>query len=429
MAPLLMCLEKFMMTISNKILEAREKRYHKILILQENYQTLVSLKVNYPGKDKNNALVYLILNALKLDTLPFSYEMMEKFISDDGPYYLFASNENASVIKDKGIEFEETHPLGRFLDIDVYNEMGPLSRKNKRKCYICNEPSHECVRSMKHSYEELYGHMERKTINYYENNLYQYIDDAIMIELNLDPKFGLVTRKTSGSHDDMNYELMLKAKKAIVPYFIDMFKLSVKIKGFEDHIDDLRALGIQAEIAMYEATNHVNAYKGLIFHLGLIISVYGYYISRNHDESFTNLIKDTADLFFASSDKNYASFGKLAFQEYQIRGAKGEALLAYPHVKEALNIYKEESDALKTLVYFICHIEDTNLLKRSKNLDFYKKVKNKFCNLNVNDQNKVNQLSQYCIDNHLSFGGSADLLIVTIFIKKLMENHGNLAFI
>jgi len=417
------------MTTSDKILKAREKRYLRILELQDIYQTVVTLKVNYPGNDKNHYLACLIFNAINIEGLPFQYQAMEKDISDDGPYYLFAINEDANLVKEESVKFEESHPLGRFLDIDVYQGQEAISRNIKRKCYICGQPAHICIRSKNHSYDELYTFIENKTLDFYQKLLNDYIDEAIMIELDLDPKFGLVTKNTSGSHDDMDYGLMLKAKEAIMPYFIKIFNYSIKIDDFTHHIEDLRSLGMQAEIAMFKATNQVNAYKGLIFHLGLIISVYANYISRNQEENFVEKIKETAQIFFDLDDKDHVSFGKIAYNEYQIKGAKGEALLGYPHVIEALNIYKDSTDALKTLVFFICHIEDTNLLKRAKSIDFYKKVKKMFCKLKTKNLKEVNQLSKICIDHRLSFGGSADLLIVTIFIKKLMDNHKKIAFI
>ncbi|QWC00049.1 citrate lyase holo-[acyl-carrier protein] synthase [Mycoplasmatota bacterium] len=418
-----------MMTISDEILDARENRYLRILKLHVRFDTLVSLKVNYPGSDKNESLVYLILNAFNHECLPFSYEKVYSYESLDGPYYLFGVNEDAKSVKKKTIELEETHELGRFIDVDVYNKKECLSRSVKRKCYLCGRIAHECVRLKKHSFEELNDYINETVINFYLKHLYDYIDQAMMVELDLDPKFGLVTKSTCGSHEDMDYSLMIKTKKEIIPYFLDMFKLSVKIDKYEDFVDDFRKLGLQAEQAMYKVTNHVNTYKGLIFHMGLMISTYGYMISRENKLSFTEMIQRNAQLFLKPSHVKNSTFGDVAQQKYNIKGAKGEALEAYPHVREALKLYNNQADALKVLVYLIYNIEDTNLLKRSKSLDFYKKVKKLFKELNINHQNQVNQLSEYCIEHRLSFGGSADLLIVTIFIKKLMENHKKISFL
>ena len=47
-------------------------------------------------------------------------------------------------------------------------------------------------------------------------------------------------------------------------------------------------------------------------------------------------------------------------------------------------------------------------------------VINKFENLIFNTE-EINALNDYCICNNLSFGGAADLLIVSMFIKSINE--------
>ncbi len=46
-------------------------------------------------------------------------------------------------------------------------------------------------------------------------------------ELNLDPKFGLVTPTSSGSHKDMNYKLMHDSIDVLIPYFLEIFELGM----------------------------------------------------------------------------------------------------------------------------------------------------------------------------------------------------------
>jgi triphosphoribosyl-dephospho-CoA synthetase len=106
-----------------------------------------------------------------------------------------------------------------------------------------------------------------------KNTIYQLCDEAIMAELNLHPKFGLVTPLTNGSHKDMNYNLMIKAKGAIIPYFIKMFEETYNSnKNIKEIFENVRNIGIEAEKAMFSQTNGINAYKGLIFALGLVVT-------------------------------------------------------------------------------------------------------------------------------------------------------------
>ena len=80
------------------------------------------------------------------------------------------------------------------------------------------------------------------------------------MEANLDPKFGLVTSKTSGSHPDMDCHLLMKSKDAIHFDLVKMFFLGFDyelLAGFRK----ARMLGLDTERKMYKATNNINTYK------------------------------------------------------------------------------------------------------------------------------------------------------------------------
>ena len=56
------------------------------------------------------------------------------------------------------IQLEETHPLGRFVDIDVYTNKGQISRAYldmKKKCMICEKNAFVCMQENRHSLEEI----------------------------------------------------------------------------------------------------------------------------------------------------------------------------------------------------------------------------------------------------------------------------------
>ncbi|HKL47039.1 MAG TPA: citrate lyase holo-[acyl-carrier protein] synthase, partial [Candidatus Izemoplasmatales bacterium] len=128
-----------MMIISDKILKAREERSHQISDLLKQNHVVVSIKVNFPGQDKKNPLVYLILNSFSLSLLDLEVKEQILFDSLDGPYYLLLTDQASEYVKKKTVDFESSHGLGRFLDIDVHTKNGDLSRKKKRKCFLCDE--------------------------------------------------------------------------------------------------------------------------------------------------------------------------------------------------------------------------------------------------------------------------------------------------
>jgi triphosphoribosyl-dephospho-CoA synthetase len=71
-------------------------------------------------------------------------------------------------------------------------------------------------------------------------------------------------------------------------------------------------------------------------------------------------------------------------------------------------------------------IEDTNLLKRAGSYEAYLTVKEELKGLDTTDIQSVQVLSEKYIDNSLSFGGSADMLVVSIFLDKLSKKHENI---
>ena len=71
-------------------------------------------------------------------------------------------------------EFEEGHPLGRLLDIDVVEMAGdtptPISRTalgmTPRRCFICNEEAKVCARSRRHTVLEMQEHIASLVAEY-----------------------------------------------------------------------------------------------------------------------------------------------------------------------------------------------------------------------------------------------------------------------
>jgi len=410
-----------MKIISDNILHAREKRSHQIEHLLSNHEVIVSIKVNFPGNNKNHPLAYLMINGFALDELGFKIIKSHWYTSLDGPYYLISVENSGHSAKALASSFEEKHPLGRFLDVDVYTRQGSLSRKEKRKCYLCDQLAHICVREKSHSFKDLYGFIYKKTIEYYHNFLSITMNQAILDELNLDPKFGLVTPKTNGSHPDMDYGLMIRAKDAILPFMLEIFDESIYINENTDYqrfID----LGLKAEKTMYQVTGGINAYKGLIFHMGLLVLSYGYKLSRDDENHLSMILKMMAKKILDKSVYDQMTFGQKAQMMYQMQGARGQALSGYQQVfdvlknNRALNLHK-------MLMSFIIRIDDTNLLKRAGGMDRYKKIKNLFAKTDMNQANALENLSHECIRQNLTFGGSADLLILALVIDALAKKH------
>jgi len=71
----------------------------------------------------------------------------------------------AWMIKKMTVDLEETHPLGRLFDIDVYDAAGAAFSRSQlgvpgRRCLLCDEDAKVCGRSRQHSVEELQKHVQ-----------------------------------------------------------------------------------------------------------------------------------------------------------------------------------------------------------------------------------------------------------------------------
>lgn len=406
------------MEISNLILEDREKKNHIIKQYIKDYQ-VITLKANIPGTNKQTKEAYILLNYF--DKLLNEKKLNVNMILDgaDGPMYIYLTSKDQS-LKEQMIKLEESI-LGRFVDIDVFN--GPVSenRRNLRKCYICDLPAAVCGRLQKHSKEELNEYIYTTIKSHLSKIIRNICDESIMEELNMHPKFGLVTPYTSGSHSDMTYETMIAAKNAILDSFVEMFNFSYDCDDIDTIFKRSRLIGLNAEKKMNEATNNVNAYKGLIFVLGLFVSSIGYKVSHlNQNVDIFEVIKTmTKDITKELLD-GHDTFGKIAYQKYGITGARGEAEAGFPHVKHVIENYNliNELDIYKILFYLISNVDDTVLLKRSKTIRHYNEIKKMF-DINDVSYSLIEEINEKLKHTCLSFGGSADLLIAILFIKKI----------
>ena len=157
------------------ILNAREERVYLIEELIKKYSLpIICLRINYPGEIKNNDFTSNISKVLREEIFNVfrDYILYEDFkFTAEGPLLILVMNEDALIVKKKTIELEENHLLGRLGDIDVYDEDGNgISRKDlgypSRKCFICSDMAQSCVRSQKHSIEEVIKFIEKRYIKY-----------------------------------------------------------------------------------------------------------------------------------------------------------------------------------------------------------------------------------------------------------------------
>lgn len=114
------------------------------------------------------------------------------------------------------------------------------------------------------------------------------VRNALLGEVYATPKPGLVDRRDTGAHRDMNYETFLASTEAITPFMVRMFAegMDATAAGHtpEEVFQAIRGIGLEAEQAMYAATDGVNTHKGMIFTMGIVLAAAGILYAR-HEEA------------------------------------------------------------------------------------------------------------------------------------------------
>ena len=263
--------------------------------------------------------------------------------------------------------------------------------------------------------------------------------DALLQEVNLAPKPGLVDPISTGAHQDMTKDTFYKSIDALRPYLLAYAKAGENHNGTPlDLFNELRALGKQAEDAMMAATNHINTHKGANFSFALVLGATAH-TKGNIPEAlhYCHLMtRHLIEVDFADLDqKEHLSYGEKLYVEHGITGIRGEAASGYPSLSKALDYYNTLNTHtprhrdLLLLLYLMTFVEDGNLIHRG-GIDAYKKVQQEAKLLfdeaqTLSEEELASRLEDYdnvLIERNLSPGGSADLLSLTFFCHKIQQN-------
>ena len=256
-------------------------------------------------------------------------------------------------------------------------------------------------------------------------------------EVALAPKPGLVTPLGNGSHTDMDFATFLRSLAALREYFPAISACGRQQPAFAA----LQQLGIKAETAMLAATGGINTHRGAIFNLGLLCAAMGSLLEQN--------LKVTAESLCARVETQWGgeiiassaslpvelppSHGRVVARRYGSGGARAEAAAGFPAAREiGLPAYRAtltatgdgERAAVQALFALIASLEDTNLLWRGgpDGLACGRRLAAGFLaagGVRADDwQAHAAAIDREFLAHHLSPGGSADLLGVTLFLAE-----------
>jgi triphosphoribosyl-dephospho-CoA synthase len=257
---------------------------------------------------------------------------------------------------------------------------------------------------------------------------------ALIAEVELTPKPGLVDRRGAGAHADLSLAIMKRSASTIEPYFCQMAAFSYGTYPSQALRERLAAIGRGAERAMLVATGGSNAHKGAIWIIGLLVSAAALHIENENGASEIAATAKNIASFMDRAIPRLVSHGDIVAKKYGVKGARGEALGGFPHVVDiGLPMLRakrargatENVARLDSLLSIMACLDDTCLLYRGgeKALVTAKAgaaaVESAGGSGTAIGRQRLFHLDRRLLGLGVSPGGSGDLLAATLFLDAV----------
>ena len=436
------------------LMEVLENRENRVLrqrkLLGEYPHTLVCLTMNIPGPIKNNDLIaagYRLGKRQLLDTLRsagIGVLHQEEVCAVTGCEGFFVTDAPADKIKQLTVQLEESHIFGRLLDIDVLTAGGEkLSRPLGRTCLLCGKPASICGPVRAHTAAQLWQRTEEilkaAVTEDQSRRIGALAAKALLYEVCITPKPGLVDRNNSGAHRDMDIFTFMASTAALQPYFTDCVKIGMETRDLppEETFQKIRLQGMLAEREMLRQTGGVNTHKGAIFTMGLACAAAGRLNSLEAEQLLSQCAAMTRGLtakdFQNVTPESARTAGEKLYAAYGITGIRGQAEAGFPAVKKfGLPVLRQglelgldfDRAGAGALLAILAHTDDTNLISRSDRETQQNTSKSLAALLEKDPYpawETLAELDRQFTERNLSPGGSADLLALTLFVHFLSQ--------
>lgn len=427
-----------------QVLLARDRRVLRQRELAARYGgTLLSFTMNIAGPVKDAPLVRLAfqagLAALDRDLgQPLHRELIQ---APTGPEALLVYDRPAPWVKERCLLLEEREAVGRLYDLDVLSPEGEkLSRPQSRRCLICGGPVTVCSRSRAHGLAAIRARTRDILADFAAGHLSALARQALEDEVDLTPKPGLVDRRNTGAHDDMDRPLFHRSAGALAPYFRQFAALGMA--GASPR--ELQSLGRQAEHAMLDATGGVNTHKGAVFSVGIVCAALGR-LDRSLWAEAARVLAEVSAMTAGLTEKDFAgvtaenaaTVGQKLYIRHGITGVRGQVEAGLPAV---LNVglpvleaglakgYDFDRASGGALLAILANSTDTNIIARSsreRQLALTEELKALLAQTPYPDKDALAALDDRFIAENLSPGGSADLLALT-WLLHFATTEGNI---
>ena len=438
-----------------EVLEARENRvWHQNALLEKYGVPVISFTLNIAGPVKDSPLIRrsfragqgqleASLQAAKLPVLD-----RQELLAPTGCEARYAVKGTAREVKALCVSIEDSTGLGRLFDMDV---LAPDGRKldreevggGSRNCIVCGAEGRGCASRRVHSVETL----QKATLRIMEEHfaaadretVAALATRALLEEVCITPKPGLVDRANNGSHRDMDLFTFLASAAALAPYWSRCVQIGQDTAKDtpSDTFQALKQAGQSAERTMFAATGGVNTHKGAIFTLGTICGAVGrLWRADNPCRDPKAILAECSAMATAAVEADFAGLsdetahttGQKLYLRQGLAGVRGEAARGFPGVSEialpafqrALDSGRSRNDAgAVALLHLIAKVTDTNMIARGGQSAAKRAAEDcarllERCPLP--EMEDIAALDQAFIQQNLSPGGCADLLSASLFL-------------
>lgn len=261
-----------------------------------------------------------------------------------------------------------------------------------------------------------------------------HVVQALIDEVTLAPKPGLVDIRSRGAHRDLDWSLMCVSALALQPTFVELARAGIDIEPMRALRERIGAIGRDGEARMFDATGGVNTHRGAIWALGLLVTA----AAREPSELDPHAVASRAGSIARVQDRHAPAItgnkGEQACIDYNVGGARGQAQAGFPHVvdialpelmRSRARGDSETAARLNALLAVMATLDDTCVLARGGRDALAEMQHGARCVLErggaavLAGRRELKTLDRRLVELHVSPGGAADLLAAALFLDRL----------
>ena len=238
-----------------------------------------------------------------------------------------------------------------------------------------------------------------------------FVEAALLGELCRERGYGCVTANGQGSHADMDFDVMATSFPPLRDALTNITPADCA------DLPALRRYGISAERNLLAATGGINTYRGALFEL--LLAAAGAWHTPAFAQVSLTIAGFSRGLERDFIDGSVSGVSLRSYREYGELGIRGDALAGLPQVLGSYVPTLEAGINVDDLLpEILSRTWDTTTIQRG-GVDRLFELRRRAAT--VTTPADRDELSAWCVEHHLSTGGTADQLILSHFLRLV---HG-----